>query len=617
VFRGCCSFQSFDQKSSCTRNGSSGYYLAVLTLRFLPALLAFCLVSLDLSATEADAVDLVIRHAKVLTVDSRFALAEAIAIRGDKIVAVGTDRSISKLISSKTRVIDAHGKTIMPGLYDSHVHSYKASVSELGGGAPLIHSILEAQEWIGKQAREKKSGEWIILERVYATRLGDHRLPTKEELDLAAPNNPVLWNSGPVAVVNSKALLISGITRNTPNPEPGEIVKDPETGEPNGILRNAAQLLKIPKTLTVITPKEQREAVKHLHHLYNEQGITSIGERRTDFEAIDLFRDLEKTGELTVRVNCTRMMEPVPKTFEEAIKKLDELTSRTNKSPISYGPTGQGDDWVRMGPLKVLLDGGMLIGTAYMREPWGTNEVYQISDPNYRGILNVKPELLNDLYVEAAKRGWQLTAHCTGEASMDVLLDCYQHVAEELGMEKVRQQRFLVTHGNFSSERNFKICKELHIGADMQPAWLYKDGDSLWKTLGERRMKWFMPLRTWFDNNLVVGGGSDHMVQLDSIASTNPWNPWLGLWTALTRRTEQGVARNPKECLTREQAIRFYTINNCYLNFEEAKKGSLEPGKFADLIMIDRDILKCPPEAIRDTKVLFTMVGGRMVFERK
>src|SRR5205823_288411 len=160
------------------------------------------------------------------------------------------------------------------------------------GNAPLVHSIAEAQQWVRGQAAKKSPGEWIVLERVYATRMNENRLPTRAELDSAAPKNPVLWNSGPVAVVNSKALELSGITRDTPNPSPGEIVKDPKTGEPTGVLRNAAQVLKNPKAGRVPTAQEQRDAVKHLHHLYNEQGITSIGERRTEFDAIDTFRDL-------------------------------------------------------------------------------------------------------------------------------------------------------------------------------------------------------------------------------------------------------------------------------------------------------------------------------------
>ncbi|MEO5803602.1 MAG: amidohydrolase [Verrucomicrobiota bacterium] len=595
--------------------------------KLLPSIFIFFFSTHTAPSAEKIYADLVIRNAHVITVNTNQPTAEAVAVRGEKILFVGKNSAVEKFVGASTGIIDAKGRTVMPGIYDSHVHSYRASVSELGGGAPFIRSIAEAQQWIREQTGKKPPGSWVVLERVYATRLKEGRLPTKNELDEAAPNNPVHWNSGPVSIANSKALEISGVTRDTPNPTPGEIVKDSKTGEPTGLLRNAAQLLKGASSAYKPTPEEHRAAVKKLHALYNQQGITSIGERRADIEAINLFRDLARSDELTVRVNCTRMMEPVPKTLDEALKKLDEMSRGTVETKLStsnphsptsnYGPTGVGDDWVRIGPLKVLLDGGMLIGTAYMREPWGVSDVYQITDPNYRGLLNVKPEILNPLYLEAAKRGWQLTAHCTGEASPDVLLDCYENIARELGDQKVRQQRFLMTHANFQFPENFERCKRLGISADIQPAWLYKDGASLARILGDRRMKPFQPLKAWFDQNLVIGGGSDHMVQLNSVESTNPWNPWLGIWIAVTRQTEHGEIDKPAQRLTREQAIRFYTINNAYLNFEEKRKGSLEPGKFADLIMIDRDILKCPADDIRDTKVLLTLVGGKTVWERK
>ena len=587
------------------------------------AVSALILIASDRCFSET--AEIVIRNAHVITVDRDHPSADAVAIAGGKILFVGKERELKPFIDSHTKIIDAGKKTVLPGLYDSHVHSYKASVSELGGGAPLIHSIAEAQAWIREQAAKRTPGSWIVLERVYASRLKEQRLPTKAELDAAAPNNPVHWNSGPVSVANTKALEVSGITRDTPNPSPGEIVKDSKTGEPTGLLRNAAQLLKGATSAYKPTPTEQRSAVKRLHSLYNQQGITSIGERRTEFEAIDLFRDLAKSGELTVRVNCTRLLDPLPKTLDDAVKKLDELTYGQAVTPETstpkqsgaghYGPTGVGDDWVRIGPLKVFMDGGVLIGTAYMREPWGTNDIYQITDPNFRGLLNPKPELLSAFYTEAAKRGWQLTAHCTGEASPDVLLGCYENIAKEIGVEKVRQQRCLVTHANFLFPENAEKFKRLGISADIQPAWLYKDGALLDRILGERRMKYFMPLKSWYDSGIVIGGGSDHMVQTDSIESTNPWNPWLGVWVALTRQTERGGVLNKSQRLTRDQALRLYTINNAFLNFEEQKKGSLERGKYADLIIIDRDILNCPVDDVRQTKVLLTMVGGKIVWQ--
>jgi len=562
-------------------------------------------------ASVAKPCELVIKNANVLTVDPRFTRAEALAVAGGRIVTVGSNADVSAFIGPQTKVVDAGGKTVMPGLYDSHVHSYRASVSEFSAPVPALDSLEAAFRYIGERVKSQPAGSWILLERVYPTRMREGRLPTKKELDAVAPENPVYWNCGPVSMANSKALEISGITRDTPDPLPGQVVKNPQTGQPTGLLRNAAQLLKFVASNPQPTPAEQREAVKNLYRLYNQQGITSIAERRTEFASIDLFRELAKAGELTVRINCTRMMDPVPKTLGQALKLLDDMTQGTNGQGL-YGPTGAGDDWVRIGPFKVLLDGGMLIGTAYMREPWGCGDTYQITDPNYRGILNVKPELLNPLYLEAAKRGWQLTAHCTGEASMDVLLECYEAIQRDMD---IRHRRFEICHANFQSKQNFARCRDLGVVADMQPAWLYKDGASLLKTLGADRMEWFQPLKSWIEQGLTIGGGSDHMVLLDSLASTNPWNPWLGMWIACTRQTERGGVHNPAERLTREQAIQFYTINNAKLNFEENVKGSLQPGKYADLIMVDRDVSRCPVDDVRGVKVLMTMVDGKVVYE--
>jgi predicted amidohydrolase YtcJ len=554
--------------------------------------------------------DLIVYHANILTVDEQFSRTEAMAVRDGRIVAVGGEKDLEDFRGPQTKRLDCDGKTVMPGLYDSHVHSYRAALSEAGQRMPVLTSLRQAFQYLAEQAAAHPPDTWIVLERVYPTRMAEGRLPTLPELDQAAPHHPVYWNCGPVSMANSRALQLSGITGATPNPLPGEIVKDPHTGQLTGLLRNAAHLLKVTKAGSALSPAEERKAVKHLHHLYNQQGITSIAERRTEFASIDLFRSLAQVGELTVRVNATRMMEPVPKTLEEALKKLDELTSGPDGHQ-TYGPTGVGDDWVRIGPFKVLLDGGMLIGTAFMREPWGTGPAYQISDPNYRGILNVKPELLNGLYLEAARRGWQLAAHCTGEASVDVLLDCYESIQAQMD---IRHRRFEICHANFQSPGNFRRCQELGIVADMQPAWLYKDGASLLQTLGKRRMDWFQPLQTWWKNGLTIGGGSDHMVILDSLDATNPWNPWLGMWIAMTRQTERGPVHHPEQRLTREQAIRFYTINCAMLNFEEKQKGSLETGKLADFIIVDRDIFRCANDEIRTTKVLATFVNGREVW---
>jgi predicted amidohydrolase YtcJ len=608
-----CSPLSDELKMTIFMRKSSDFNMK---LPLTPGLLSFFCAAIvstaSFAADNPEVADLIIRDAKVITVDSKFSIAQAIAVRGDRILAVGKSKDVSRFVGPNTRIIEAKGLVIMPGLYDSHVHSYNAAVSEFEAPMPNLTSIVEAQAYIRKQVAAKPPESWIILERLYPTRLKEGRLPTLAELDAAAPNNPVYWNSGPVSMANSKALELSKITKETFNPHAGEVVKDPKTLKPTGLLRNAAQLLKLPPSAHEPTAQQHRDALKHLYELYNQQGITSIGERRSEPEAIDLFRDLSRSNELTVRINCTRVIE-LATNLEESIIRLNDITNSA-KGKLPYGPTGVGDDWVRIGPLKTFMDGGMLIGTAYMRTPWGIGPTYQITEPAYRGILYTDPEILPGLYLEAAQRGWQLTAHCVGDAAMDSLLNAYKYIQFKTN---ITQRRFLITHANFQTKQNWSECQKLGISADMQPVWLYKDGDSLMQTLGENRMRLFLPFKSWFDHGLTIGGGSDHMVKLDSVDSTNPWNPWLGMWVTLARETTGGQVIDPEEKLTREQAIRFYTINNCYLNFEEDIKGSLETGKYADLILIDRDIAKCPVKDVRDTKVLMTMVGGKIVWEAK
>jgi hypothetical protein len=225
--------------------------------------------------------------------------------------------------------------------------------------------------------------------------------------------------------------------------------------------------------------------------------------------------------------------------------------------------------------------------------------------------LFVPLEQVKIIAEEGAKRKWSVTAHCAGEGAMDVLLDAYEFVDR---ITPIKDLRFCITHANFPSLENLKRCQRLGVCADVQPIWLYKDGTTLFKVLGPERMRWFHPYKSWLQYT-TIGGGSDHMIKMDPELSTNPWNPWLGIETALTCRTELGLVIHPEEALTREQALRLYTINNAYLHHEENEKGSLQPGKLADLIVIDRDYMTTPLRGIAQTKVLLTVVGGKIVHE--
>lgn len=553
--------------------------------------------------------DLILHTARVVTLDERMSMAEALAVREGRIIAVGKNADILAWRGPKTTMLDAQGRMVLPGLYDSHTHPLQAAWSEAEGPLPQFRSVAEVLEAIRTQAQRTPKGEWIVIRYGFPTRLKEGRFPTRAELDAAAPEHPVLYHAGPAGVVNSLGLKISGITRHTKDPRAGQIVRDPMTGEPTGLLRNAYSVLKgVPSGGERLTLEQRQTAVKKLLALYNAHGITSISDRNASPTALKLYRDLQQRDELTVRVNVARSFSPTGNA-DDIIRRLEQLLGPEKQD----GPTGAGDDWVRIGPIKIFLDGGMLNGTAYMRQPWPKGEAYQVTEENYRGLLFVPPEQLQTFCVEAARRRWSVTAHCAGEAAMDVLLDAYEFTDRFV---PIRDLRFCITHANFPSQHNLERCRKLGVCADIQPAWLYKDGDTLLRLLGPERMRWFQPYQSWWKYT-TIGGGSDHMIRTDPFNSTNPWSPWLGMWVAITRRLESGQVHQPAEALTREQALRLYTLNNAYLHHEEKRKGSLEVGKLADFILIDRDIFTCPVDDIRDTRVLLTVVGGRIVYDRR
>lgn len=578
-------------------------------LRCLVALASLALAS-PARAEAPPAADLVIVNARLLTLDPAGRVAEAVAVKGGRIVEVGPSAEISKWIGPATERIDAAGATVLPGLYDSHVHPLGAATSEKDHAIPSYRSLDDIKKYIAERAKVQPKGTWIVVRYAFPTRLDESRFPTRAELDAIAPDHPVLHQAGPAGMVNSKALEVSGITKATPDPRAGKIVRDPASGEATGMIRNAYAALKgLPDYTSADDGAADVARVKGLFALYNSRGITSVGDRAASVSALRIYRGLRDKGELTVRVNATRVLDNPPGDRDAIIAGLNGLASYDGREP--NGPSGVGDHWVRIGPMKVFLDGGMLNGTAYMRTPWGVGPAYQITEPEYRGLLFVEPRPLAILAEEAARRGWSMTAHCAGEGAMDELLDAYRHADEVVG---IRGRRWIITHANFTSARNLALCRELGVGADLQPAWIWKDTRTLMKLLGPERMAWFHPYRKWLDAGVTIGGGSDHMIRLDAIEATNPWDPWLGISVAVTRQTEGAGVLNPDQRLTRIEALRFYTINNAVLHGEEREKGTIERGKLADLILVTPDPTSCPEEELRRVRVLRTVVGGRTVY---
>lgn len=547
--------------------------------------------------------DTVYYNGKIITLWDDVATAEALAVSGNRFLAVGTNDEVLATAGPDTTKVDLHGQTVVPGLIDAHTHPISAALAEMDGALPPFDSIAAIQDYIRDRLADTPAGTPIVVPKVFATRLAERRYPTRQELDAVAPDRPVLLDNGYASVLNSWLLEKHGIMRNSPDPPGGKLGRT-EEGELTGLILGASELLAPLRQSRPRTMRDRVEALARVQARYNSVGITSTIDRGQGPAGFRAYQTLRRERGLTVRTSVTYRLDggAAPEALRQQIEGLPFIT-------------GWGDDWLRVGPLKVVVDGGMLIGTAYLREPYGTRtDVYGYTDPAYRGELTTSPANLQLTARLARDLGWQMTAHVVGGAALDLLLDAYEAVDEDGTLD---ERRFTATHANFPNPRAIARAKQLGIGFDVQPAWLYLDGDVLRDVLGPDRVRHLLPLRSLFDAGLVVAGGSDHMVRLDPRQATNPYHPFLGMWIAVTRQTHTGAVLVPEERITRLEALRMWTLNAAWMTFEEARKGSIQPGKLADFVVISKDFLTCPEAEIKDIEAVLTVVDGRDVSRKR
>lgn len=545
--------------------------------------------------------NMIILNGKILTVDSGFSVVEALAIQDGKILALGSNREIKRLAGRQTKVIDAAGRTVIPGLIDAHLHPRMAALSELEETIPDVGSMDELLSWIESQTRLKEEGTWIIFPKFFFTRLTDLRQPSLSELDQVAPLHPVFLNGSFGGMINSAAMEASGINEKTVHTG---VIKNSRTGKASGFIRASAfPLLNLPPSRE-LSEEEIEDAILAMLGRYNQYGITSICSGAEDLAAFEMYKKLGEAGKLSARILLNIILR------RNSTSSADSLAEEIRAMDHS---TGDGDEWARIGAVKVFLDGGILTGTAYLREPWGEKacEVYGFSDTSYRGFLNYNRDELLEIVSAAHEKNWKFAAHCTGGGGVDLLLDVFEEVNK---IKPVNASRFSIIHGNFFTPGAIQRMSNLGVYADMQAAWFYKDADAMQYILGEEKMKHFLPYRSLLDAGVMVNGGSDHMVKWDANRSINPYNPFLAMWTMLTRTTERNSVIVPSEAISRREALEMYTINNAYASFEEKLKGSLEPGKLADLAILSEDFLDCPVDRIKDIRADLTLVGGEIVF---
>ncbi len=552
------------------------------------SLLQCCaLAVLTAFASHAAAPDLIIYDAKIVTVDKTFSIAEAASIAGGKFVMVGSNRAVLATAGASTRKIDLHGQTVLPGFSDTHTH-------QLTQGATLsvavdltdIHAIADIQKAIAQRVAKVKPGEWITGTRGWwEYELSEGRLPNRYDLDKVAPDNPVVIPGPHYTVANSLALKLGGITKESKDPQGGEIRKDPATGEPTGQLFDNAS-----RPVSRLIPKESKEdtiqGLLQTIALNNSNGITSIGEPGASQEGMDIYKALLTAGRLNMRIDFCYNIDP------------NEPIDQAKKDIAALGKPGQsyGDGMIRADEIaETGLDGAEL--TALLREDFPDR-------PGYHGMFKVTQDQFNQFSAAVAEAGWRLRPHAVGDAAIDEAITAFEYANQHTDITK---RRWMIDHDFLLLPDMYPKVKQL--GLIMNSQYMHD------AQLGGLILKaWHRPLadkmenyKDWLAAGIMFTGGSDGPISYHA-------QPLYEIYGEVTRNTLWGGKLGADQGITREQAIRSVTSWSPYTTFEENVKGSIEPGKYSDFVLLSDDILKVTDEQIKDIKVLATIVGGRVVY---
>ena len=529
--------------------------------------------------------DLVLINGVVHTMDAANAVAEAVAVRDGRIFRVGRTADIKALAGRETRVIDLGGAAVYPGFIDSHTHF-------LSGGFALadiqlrdVRSRDEFAARVAAKARELDKGEWIQSGDWDHEQFTPVELPRRDWIDAVSPDNPVCVNryDGHMVLVNGVALKLAGITRNTPVPAGGEIVKDPSTGEPTGILKDAAIGL-VSRIIPEPSMKAKLRAAETALRHAAEHGVTSVHEM-ADASSFEVYEELLRQGRMTARLYVY-----IP------IDDVDLYARLKLKTPF-------GNDFLKIGGLKAFVDGSLGSSTAYFFEPYTDN-------PSTSGLLasQMFPEgIMEKRVLEADKAGLQVAIHAIGDRAISMLLDIYERT---MAADGPRDRRWRVEHAQHIRPADIARFGKLGLIASVQPYHAYDDGRWAEKKIGKERARTTYAFRSLEEGGAVLAFGSDWTVA--------PLDPVSGIFAAVTRETSDGKNPGgwiPEEKISVADAVRGYTTGGAYAEFAEKDKGTLESGKLADLVVLDKDLFTIPADRLREARVVMTVVGGKVVYE--
>jgi predicted amidohydrolase YtcJ len=573
---------------SHTLRAQSGEAIRRWLLRVLGAFAGVAAL-LGCASPPVTGADTVYVNGKFITVDKSFSVAQAVAVKDGRFVAVGSSDEIRRLVTPNTRVIDLGGRAVVPGLMDSHTHMISAGNADTR--APVFRSktVADAQGIIAEFIRSKKvpAGEWVQTSGWHPpSQLAEHRYLTRQELDAVAPNNPIYVQTvGHFAMANTKALEIAGITRATKDPVGGKIHRD-ASGEATGLLEETAMELvedRIPKP----TFEEMKAQIVKAQRIYNQSGITSTIDAALSEEQIAAYFAVAQAQQASVRAGV--MWKPAAATAVDFERALKAARFKEN----------QGDDWVRVAGIKIVSDGGMTLKSAYTRQAYA-------DDAHNHGTLALDPAAYKASVVLANRYGWRIGTHAVGDAAVDLVLDAYAGADQD---KSIHDRRFVVIHGSLMTQDQIVRAKRLGVRVDAQNIFMWDKAATVEKYMGPVLANRAVPSR-WLIDVLGVEGtaaGTDNQV--------NVLNPFIGLYIMVTRKDPTGKVYGADLALTRQEALRLYTNAGPYYTFDERNKGSIEVGKLADMVVLSADYLTVPEAQIKDIKPLQTIVGDKVVYQ--
>jgi len=557
-------------------------------MKTLILLLSAIMVTIN-SCDKNEIADLVILNGKVLTIDDSNPTAEAVAVKGEVIIGVGSNRQISGMISEgKTKVIDANGRLVFPGFNDAHIHFGPLDPDYIELRYTTDPSVIT--EKVKLQVAKSKPGELIRGGHWEHEMFTERKWPTKELIDKVSPDNPVVLSraDGHSVLVNSYVLKKSDITKNTPDPFGGEIQKDPVTGEPTGILKEKAEnLIRIDNEKSERTPEEQKERIREGYLMAlkeaREYGVTSIQiPGSADFSAYD---ELRKEGLLTSRIDIGA--------------PLTDDTTRLNHYLNLIRQYPRDSTWIRFGYLKGFIDGTIGSGTALMFEPFADN-------PESSGLAMMPYDKFEKMVITADKMGFQIGVHSIGDKGNNWTLNAYEKALQINGR---RDSRHRDEHAQTLQRSDIQRFAQLGVIPSMQPTHCITDKRFCEKRIGSERSKGAYAWRSLLDAGAILAFGTDYQVE--------PLNPMEGLYAAVTRKDrlgEEGDGWFPEQKLTMEEAIKYYTWGSAYAQFMENRKGMIKQGYLADIVITDKDLLTVPENEIMKTRVDYTITGGKVVY---